>query len=53
MNQPAGIVAILSRSGLTLNLIIANGAVPDITETNADTILLLNPNHDAPLQPLG
>jgi hypothetical protein len=47
LNLPAGIVAVLSQAGVTRTIITGNGTAPDIADTQADTILLLNPNHDA------
>ncbi len=46
LNLPDGIIAVLSRNGATQNIIMGNGATPDIADSNADTILLLNPGHD-------
>jgi hypothetical protein len=46
LNLPAGFVAVLSRGGMTQSVIMGSGTAPDITESNADTILLLNPSRD-------
>jgi hypothetical protein len=45
LTLPAGIVAVLSSAGTPQTLILGNGGLPDITETSADQILLLNPGH--------
>ena len=47
LSLPAGIVAVLTTAGAPQSVILGNGAVPDIAETSADTILLLNPSHDS------
>ncbi len=46
LNLPAGIVAVLSSAGAPQSVILGNGAAPDLIETTADTILLLNPGQD-------
>jgi hypothetical protein len=58
LSLPAGIVAVLSRGGATETLIMANGSAPDIVETDADSLVLLNPGHadaafSVSLQPVG
>jgi len=44
LNLPAGMAAVLSRGGQTQSLIAGNGTTPDVIETDAGTLLLLNPN---------
>jgi hypothetical protein len=47
LSLPEGVVAVLSREGAPQSLIMGNGDAPDILDSEADTILLLNPGHDS------
>ncbi len=47
LSLPDGVVAVLSAAGVTRDIITGNGTMPDVADTQADTILLLNPHHDA------
>ncbi len=58
LSLPTGIVAVLSHGGVTKTLVIGNGTAPDISVTDADSLVLLNPSHadaalSVSLQPVG
>lgn len=42
LDLPAGVVAILSRAGQTEALIVGDGVAPDVQDSDADSLLLLN-----------
>jgi hypothetical protein len=47
LDLPAGAVAVLSRNGQTEGLLQGDGVAPDVLDSDADTLLLLNPGHAA------
>ena len=47
IDLPAGAVAVLSHNGATANLIVGDGMAPDVLDSDADSLLLLNPGSAA------
>jgi hypothetical protein len=47
LNLPAGMAAVLTRGGQVEQIIAPDGTAPDVLDTQADTLLLLNPTADA------
>jgi hypothetical protein len=47
LNLPAGMAAVLMNGGAAQSLVLGNGVVPDVLETQAETVLLLNTSGDA------
>jgi hypothetical protein len=43
LDMPSGVVAVLSRDGQTESLIAGDGVTPDVLESDADRLMLLNP----------
>jgi hypothetical protein len=44
LNLPAGMVAVLVNGDEPESMLLGNGAAPDVLETQADTLVLLNPS---------
>lgn len=47
LDLPAGVAAVLSRNGQTESLILGDGVTPDVLDSDADALLLLNPGSAA------
>jgi hypothetical protein len=46
LNLPAGIAAVLVNGNTAQSLVLGNGTAPDVLDTQADTLILLNPAAD-------
>ena len=43
LDMPAGMVAVFLADGRPVQVVAANGAAPDVLESDADTVMVLNP----------
>jgi hypothetical protein len=47
LDMPAGVVAVFLDGGKPVQVVAANGAAPDVLETDADSVMVLNPGRAA------